>query len=439
MKKRDCSNKDSRKDFILRGMRPKIIKAFNTGFFHIFSSSVLRNILAFFSGILLVRIIPKATYGTYSYANNIVSYFMLFSGLGMVSATFQVCCEKRKDGEIPYGIFNYGITWGYTINLILCLLLVAFSLLFSGNLIGAEKYLIWLSFLPVVNISYEFVTIYYRSKSDNKRYANIYLMSAILTFVLSIVGSLLFGVWGMIISNYLTPLITVLISHIHFGYKYSLRYRIEKEIEIDLWKLAITSMAANAVSNVMYLIDISMVGAFLKDGTQVASYKIATSIPSALYFLTSTIVAYIYPYFAEHKDDIGWTRDRAKQTLLGCCILFAVISCGLFVLSYPIITIVFGHQYSDAVPVFRILVVAFFFQSTFRGIFGNLLVSQRKLKFNLFESILTGIVNVIGDYILIQRYGAVGVAISTLIVMVFSGTLATSYYFYVIHKKQKNS
>ena len=65
-----------------------------------------------------------------------------------------------------------------------------------------------------------------------------------------------------------------------------------------------------------------------------------------------------------------------------------------------------------------------------------MLVTQRKVKFNLFESILTGIVNIIGDYVLIQKYGAVGVAISTLIVMVFSGTLATSYYFFVLNKKQ---
>ena len=176
---------------------------------------------------------------------------------------------------------------------------------------------------------------------------------------------------------------------------------------------------------------------FLKDGAQVASYKIASTIPSALYFLTSTIVTYIYPYFAEHKDDIVWTKYRAKQTLLGCSMLFGTICCGLFIVANPIITIVFGNQYADAVPVFKILVIAFFFQSTFRGIFGNLLVTQRKIKFNLIESILTGIANIIGDYVLIQKYGAVGVAISTLIVMVFSGILATSYYFFVLNKKKK--
>lgn len=431
------SKRDNREESLLSRSKIKINKAFNTGFFHIFSSSVLRNILFFISGIILVRIIPKSVYGTYSYANNIVSYFMLFSGLGIASAIFQICCEKRKDGDIPQEIFNYGISWGYSINIVLSLLIVVYSFIFSGSAIRAEEYLIFLSFLPLVNILYELLTLYYRSKSDNKRYASINIISATLTFILSIIGSLLFGVWGMILSNYLTPIISFAIARVHFGYSYSFKFRIGKELEIDIWKLAITSMAANAISSIMYMIDISMVGMFLKDGTQVASYKIASTIPSALYFLTSTIVTYIYPYFAEHKDDIVWTKYRAKQTLLGCSMLFGTICCGLFIVANPIITIVFGNQYADAVPVFKILVIAFFFQSTFRGIFGNLLVTQRKIKFNLIESILTGIANIIGDYVLIQKYGAVGVAISTLIVMVFSGTLATSYYFFVLNKKKK--
>lgn len=436
MRKLDIK-KDNSGETKLNKIYNKTRKAFNTGFFHIFSSSVLRNILSFVAGIILVRIIPKDIYGTYSYANNIVSYFMLFSGLGIVSAIFQVCCEKREDGNIPQEIFNYGVSWGYSINLVLSLLIVLYSFLFNGNVSGAEKYLVFLSFLPMVNILYELLTIYYRSKSDNKRYAIINIISATLTFILSITGSLIFGVWGMIISNYLTPILTFAIARMRFGYNYSFKFQIDKKIEIDIWKLAITSMAANAISSIMYMIDISMVGMYLRDGSQVATYKIAATIPSALYFLTSTIVTYIYPYFAEHKDDMVWTKYRAKQTLVGCSVLFGAICFSLFILAYPIIIIVFGNQYADAVPVFKILIIAFFFQSSFRGICGNLLVTQRKVKFNLIESILTGIVNIIGDYVLIQKYGAVGVAISTLIVMIFSGILATTYYFFVLNKKSR--
>lgn len=423
---------------MLIDMKKKLQKVKDTGFFHIMISNIIKNILAFISGIIIVRVIPKADYGIYSYANNIISYFMLFSGLGISSAVFQVCCERRKNGEIPQDIFGYGVTWGYLINCIIGFFIVIYSLYIHSDVTGADKYLIWMSFIPSVNIIFDFTTIYFRSKSDNKSYAYVYLVSAVSTFVFSIMGSLLFGIWGMIASNYLTPVVATIFARIKKRYKTSLIFRLGRKDSIDIWKLAITSMAANAISSVMYLIDISMIGLFLKDELAIASYKIATIIPTALVFLASTIVAYIYPYFAEHIDDIPWTKVMARKILLGCSGLFGIIAMLMFILAHPILTLVFGNQYSDAVGVFRILSISFFFQCAFRTIFGNLLVSQRKLKFNLIESILTGIINVVGDYFFIQRFKAEGVAMTTLLVMIFSGVLAMSYYFYSIHKKEKS-
>lgn len=416
----------------------KIQKAKETGFFHIMISSIIKNILAFIAGIVIVRVISKSDYGIYSYANNIISYFTLFSGLGISSAVFQVCCERRKNGEIPNNIFEYGVTWGHIINAIIGIIIIIYSLFCPSGIYGAEKYLISMSFIPVVNIAFELTTIYFRSKSDNKNYAYVYLVSAVSTFVFSIIGSLIFGVWGMIISNYLTPVIAISFARIKKGYKPSFVVKIEKKDSIDIWKLAITSMTANAISSVMYLIDISMMGLYLKDELEIASYKVATTIPTALVFLATTLVSYVYPYFAEHINDIKWTKSMAKKLLLASCGVFGLISFLLFVLAYPIVTIIFGAQYADAVGVFRILSMSFFFQCTFRIISGNLLVSQRRLKFNLIEGVLTGIINIVGDYFLIQQFKAEGVAMATLIVMIFSGVLATSYYFYVLNKKEKS-
>ena len=295
-----------------------------------------------------------------------------------------------------------------------------------------------MSFIPVVNIAYEFATIYYRCQSDNKNYALLFLVSAGLTFIFSICGSLLFGIWGMIISNYLTPIFTFLFATIKKGYKYTISLNIKKSDKKDLWKLAITSMTINAITNTMYLIDISMIGMYLKDETQIATYKVATTIPTALVFLSSTIVAYVYPYFAEHINDMTWTKKMSKKLVIYNSMLFGTIAVILFVFANPIVQIVFGKQYSDVVGVFRILSISFFFQCSFRIVFGNLLVAQRKLKFNLIESILSGVVNIIGDYFFIQKYQAVGIAMSTLSVMIFSSFIVTIYYFYVLSKKGKN-
>lgn len=416
----------------------KLKIAFDTGFFHIMICNVINNIFAFIAGVMLVRIVSKDEYGIFAYANNTLSYFLLFSGLGMTSAVFQVCCECRDQEKKAQSVFGYGFRCGYAVNLLLSLVILGYSLLFGGSIRGTGTYLACMSFLPVVNITLEYITIYFRSRMDNKRYAYILIINSALVCVCSISGALLYGVYGIIMSNYLTPILCFIIARLFLEYDFVLwGKRLAKKMKADLWKMAVTAMGSNAISSLMYLIDISMVGMFMRDEKAVASYKIATTIPTALNFISLAVITYIYPYFASHIDDIKWTKSMVKKLILGACALFGMISFGMFALADVIVPIIFGAQYQDAVPVFRILSVSFFFQSAFRVIFGNLLVTQRKLNFNLIESILTGIVNIAGDYILIRQFEAVGVALATLIVMVFSGMLSMSYYLYALRKKEK--
>ena len=49
------------------------------GFTHLFGSSVINKVLGFVSSFILVRLIPKADYGVYSNADNIISMFCILS------------------------------------------------------------------------------------------------------------------------------------------------------------------------------------------------------------------------------------------------------------------------------------------------------------------------------------------------------------------------
>ena len=97
----------------------------------------------------------------------------------------------------------------------------------------------------------------------------------------------------------------------------------------------------------------------------------------------------------------------------------------LVIMAPLIIRIVFGEQYMDSLAVFRILSISFFFSGTLSGISGNLLVTQRKLKFNFWRAFVMGIANAIGNVVFISLWGAVGAAISTITVSAISGMAAT--------------
>jgi O-antigen/teichoic acid export membrane protein len=173
--------------------------------------------------------------------------------------------------------------------------------------------------------------------------------------------------------------------------------------------------------------------------TILASYKVATTIPTALSFIPIALVTYLYPFFAEHKDDGKWCLNRYRQTIIGIGCLNLALSAILFAGAPLIVRIIFGAQYSDAVPVFRILAVNYFVSGTFRTISGNLLVTQRKLQFNLVVAIVSSLINVIADYFFIQWWGSVGAAYATLLVVTVSSILSTSCLVLTFRKKAQEN
>ena len=95
----------------------------------------------------------------------------------------------------------------------------------------------------------------------------------------------------------------------------------------------------------------------------------------------------------------------------------------------------YGSQYLDCVPVFRILSVNYFIAATFRTLSAFLLLTQRALKFNLFVAVVSSVVNIFADYFFIKAWGSVGAAYATVLVVLVSSILSTSYLLYLYNRK----
>ena len=88
-----------------------------TGFFHIFGSSVINKIIGFLSSVVLVRILTKPEYGTFTYAWNIYSIVILFNGMGIEYGTLQLSSEHSGNIDYANRISNYGTKFGLRFNL----------------------------------------------------------------------------------------------------------------------------------------------------------------------------------------------------------------------------------------------------------------------------------------------------------------------------------
>ena len=186
-------------------------------------------------------------------------------------------------------------------------------------------------------------------------------------------------------------------------------------------------MLNNSASIIMQNIDGLLLGLLLTNSSVVASYKVATYIPTGLAFLPQMLVIYIYPYFASHRNDKEWLREKYKKIVFIFAIINLVITISIVSFSNSLVPLVFGENYSDAVIPLNILMITYFFNATFRNLSGNLLASQRKVKANLLFGIIGILVNVIADILLIPSLGATGAALATFCVVFCVAIISTIY------------
>lgn len=414
-----------------------------TGFFHIFGSSVLNKIIAFFSNVLLARILTKGEYGVFTAAWNIYAMVLLADGMGIASGVLQFCSEQSGNSEKSRNTFRYGVRFGLMFDALLVILLFLIGTFAPLTIPGESRLVQMLCLLPLFQLSNSLISAYLRAEKRNKDFSQLTVFNTLAMLLFAVPGAFLFQEKGMVLAHYCAYLVTALVGiwKIRGDFKGNKRHSalLTAGEKRSMLSISFTSMCNNGLSELLYQLDIFILGIVAAEETVLASYKIATTIPSALIFIPMALVTYIYPHFAEHRLDTDWCLRHYRKLLLYVGLFNAVISAGLFLVAPLVIYILYGTQYMDAVPVFRILAINYFFAGTFRIISGNLLVTQRKLKFNLLVALVSGAVNIAADWFFIQWWGSTGAALATLLVVIVSSLMSTSYLVYTLKKQKKEA
>lgn len=417
----------------------KVKKLLKNGFFHVFGSSVLNKIISFLSSVVLVRILTKSEYGVFTYAWNIYSIVLLFNGMGMESAILQLCSERSGDENYAQRVCNFGTRFGVLFNVLLTVVMVGIALLAPLTIEKSRNLLLLLCLLPMIQLLFNLSTSYLRSQKRNQDFSVLSTVNTALVFFVSVGAALAFREKGMVFGYYIAYACSALIGAFKMRIRLFSRTKpLEQQDKKALLSIGAVSMCNNGLSQLLYLLGVFILGIVVADETVLASYKTATLIPTALNFIPSALVIYLYPYFAEHRDDGDWCMKRYKQVLVGLGTLNAVISLVLVIGAPLIIKILFGLQYLDAVPVFRVLAINFFVSGTFQVLAGNLLVTQRKLQYNLLVALISGVINIVTNLLFVQWWGSMGAAIATIVVVLIASALNVSYLVHIFAQKSNN-
>lgn len=420
-------------------MIKKIIELNTKGFFHIFGSSVINKIIQFCSGIFLVRILNKNDFGVFTYSQNLISFFLLMNGFGILNGLLQFGTKEITEDK-KNELLKYVIKFCIISNIFICIAIIIYSKIGEFKIVVAKEVFLAMSFYPITNILVEMIQIKNRIDLENKKMALNTNINTFLTFIFMVCLGKINGIYGVILGKYLANVITIVygFSSIKNIIKnWSGIKKIKKEEKNMLLKFSLVSMLNNGISQLLYIIDIFLIGIIIGNLDVIASYKTATLIPFALSFIPLSIMTYMYPDFSRNSDDIEYLYRKYKQLLKYIIFFNLGITIFLYLFSKYIIIIIFGEKYMTALRSFQILSIGYFFAASFRIPSGNLLAAIGKIKFNFYTTVLCGVLNIILDIYLIKKYGSIGAALATLVILIVSGAIG-NYFIYINLYKSSN-
>ena len=419
-------------------------RLFEAGLFNIFGADVINKILVFVSGMIVVRLIPQSTYGIYSYAYTILGIFLLFNGLGASSAVLQFASE-RAFSDRKESVELLGLCWGIAIDVILCLAMLVFPFFVELPVEGSGYLLRFWCLYPIFQLLFDIQLVSLRAALQNKRYSYSTNINNVFTLAFSVLGAVAGGALGLILGRTIAAILTVIVVALAFRVptclfsKNNIQVRLNGDERKSFIAIAITTAVNSAMNQLTLYLGTTLLGILLPDAVSVAIFQTTLAIPTALNFIPSTLVLFIYPYFARHKDEPSWVIRRYAQVICANAVLSAFIALVVSLFATPVITLLYGESYSTGADVLRILMIGWFFSSSFRTITTNLLVTQRKLIYGILVAIVSSAVLVASSYILIPQFGMQGAAWSQNIVSITAGIAYSAYFVVVVLRKLKHS
>lgn len=161
-------------------------------------------------------------------------------------------------------------------------------------------------------------------------------------------------------------------------------------------------------------IDIIMLDYFT-DEEVVAQYSAGYLFLDQLMILSNFMMGALFPNFAVSTLAAG---TEFRNLYRGILKLFAKylfpLAALIAVFAKPLLGVIFGLEYAEAWPSLSILMLAAIF-AWINGPSGTIFISLRKQHIYMWATLLSLIVNILGNLIFIPRIGAIGAALSTVL------------------------
>ena len=381
-------------------------------------ATIISRLVSLLASWVALQFIDNSSLGVVLFSYNLILFLLPISGLGLPQSLirFSALNQNKEDRN---SIFLYVLKYGFLSSLGMILLVIISSFFVPFQFEKTQFYVIILSFLILPSFLFEVIKAQLRLNHDNKNFAYSEFLFSII--FITLITSLTFYLKeiGYIISLLLAPILTSLF----FVKKLKIRAKqIKKlpELNFSFWKYGFFASLSNMVTQLLFVIDILLIGYLTKDAEMVTNYKYISLIPFSLLFLPRVFINTDFVTFTEKIKDKKYIINYIKSYML----LFLLISILLIIVSYffgSFILRLLDAGFAEYHATFFIMIVGVCGIFIFRGLFGNLLSAIGKADVNYYIALIALFLNLISNYYLIPELGIKGAAITSAILMWVTG------------------
>ena len=359
------------------------------------------------------RILGVENIGRYNYANSIISYFLLLSGLGIGSYAIRDGAAFRESKSELNRFANEMFTINMLSTVISYALLIVVMLVFPG-MKAYWTLLVILSFqviLKTIGIDWIY-SIYEDYLYITVRGITFQVLSFIMLFCfVHTAGDLNIYALITVIANAGSSIL----NYIHARKYVSLR--LTKKIDWKRHIRPIMIMFAMSLTVTIYVSsDITVLGILCGD-ERVGIYSVSTKIYSVVKSLLSTILVVSIPRLSAQfgtgrLDEFRQTAKDIYSTLI-TAVLPAIT--GIIILSKPIVLLISGPEYAEASSSLAILGVALFMCMA-AWFWGQCVLVPMKRENEVFKvTLFSAVLNLVLNLLLIPKWQENAAAFTTLL------------------------
>lgn len=411
-----------------------LIKNFINGFISrsgnaVFISTVLSRALSFLGSWIALQLLDNKELGVIFFAFSIIQFIIPIGGFGLHQSLIRYGALLKSDDD-KEKLFSYVLKKGVLVSILLIILVVLIGRGIPFQFENTYYYLSLLSTAILSHFIFELVKTQFRLQHKNTLFAKAEFWQNFLLVLLIFILSTYFNGLGYVIALISSPIIISLfcIKKLQITFYSNSKLSV---IDMAFWKYGFFGGLSNVATQFLFVIDIILIGYLMNDPIMITNYRYISIIPFSLLFLPRIFIATDFVSFTEKINQKEYVKNYIKSYVLFFSILSLLIVSICYVFGNSILGFIFGTEYEQFSDSFIILIVGIVGIFIFRGIYGNLLSSIGKIKVNYYITCIAIIINIISNYFLIPIYGIKGAAITSSLLMWFTGLLSWGCFSYL--------